>query len=118
MSGDDVRIIVIDGEVVAAAIRKPASIVGDGQHTVRELIEKQSRRREAATRGESSIPIDNETERCVVHAGQTLDGILEDGQELAVRKTANLHTGGTIRDVTANLHHFAGSSRQSGSSDT
>ncbi len=104
VSGDDVRIIVIDGEVVAAAIRRPASIVGDGQHSVRDLIEKQSRRREAATKGESRIPLDEETERCLRHAGYTLDSVLDDGEFLAVRKTANLHTGGTIHDVTADLH--------------
>ncbi len=104
VAGHDVRIIVINGEVVAAAIRKPASIVGDGKLSVRDLIEKQSRRREAATRGESKIPIDEETERCLRHAGHTFDSVLEDGEVLAVRKTANLHTGGTIHDVTGDLH--------------
>jgi len=104
VSGDDVRVIVINGEVVAAAIRKPASVVGDGKHTVRELLEKQSRRREAATRGESRIPIDDETERCLRHAGHGYDTILEDGEFIEVRKTANLHTGGTIHDVTGDLH--------------
>jgi len=102
--GQDVRIIVIDGEIVAAAIRKPASIVGDGKHAVKDLIERQSRRRAAATRGESQIPIDEETERCLRHAGVTLETVLEDGELLAVRKTANLHTGGTIHDVTDKLH--------------
>ncbi|MEQ8824693.1 MAG: N-acetylglutaminylglutamine synthetase [Filomicrobium sp.] len=104
VSGHDVRIIVIDGEVVAAAVRRPASIVGDGSHSIRDLIEKQSRRREAATRGESSIPIDDETERCLRHAGYSLDDVLDDGEVLPVRKTANLHTGGTIHDVTPDLH--------------
>jgi GNAT-family acetyltransferase (TIGR03103 family) len=104
VSGKDVRIIVIDGEVVAAAVRKPASIVGDGLHNIRDLIEKQSRRREAATRGESRIPIDDETVRCLRHVGHTLDTVLEDGEFLEVRKTANLHTGGTIHDVTGDLH--------------
>lgn len=104
VSGHDVRIIVIDGQVVAAAVRRPASIVGDGRHAIRDLIEKQSRRREAATRGESSIPIDAETERCLRHAGYTLETVLDDGEALAVRKTANLHTGGTIHDVTDALH--------------
>lgn len=104
VSGQDVRVIVIEGEVVAAAIRKPASIVGDGKHSIRELIVKQSRRREAATRGESRIPVDVETERCLRHSGHTYETILEDGEFLEVRKTANLHTGGTIHDVTGDLH--------------
>jgi len=104
VEGVDLRIIVIDCEVVAAAVRRPASIVGTGRHTIRELIEKQSRRRAAATGGESRIPMDGETERCVVQAGYGLDDVLALRQELAVRKTANLHTGGTIHDVTAELH--------------
>ena len=102
--GDDLRIIVIGFKVVAAAIRRPAAIVADGQHTVRELIEHQSRRRAAATGGESVIPIDSETERCVGRAGHTLDDVPESGESFPVRKTANLHTGGTIHDVTDILH--------------
>ena len=54
--GDDLRLVVIDGAVVAAAIRRPAQVIGTGQHTVRELIEAESRRRSAATGGESRIP--------------------------------------------------------------
>ena len=102
--GTDLRIIVINGEVIAAATRKPPSIQGTGQATIRELIEKQSRRREAATSGESSIPIDRETERCVQEGGYELDDVLPYGEQLTVRKTANLHTGGTIHDVTNKLH--------------
>ncbi|MEO1206363.1 MAG: N-acetylglutaminylglutamine synthetase [Pseudomonadota bacterium] len=104
VTGDDLRVIVIGGEMVAAAIRKPAGIVGDGQHTIKELIEKQSRRRAAATRGESRIPVDSETERCVHTAGFHMSDVLEKGRTLAVRKTANLHTGGTIHDVTEIVH--------------
>jgi len=102
--GQDLRIVVIDDEVVAAAVRRPAEITGTGRHTVRELIEKQSRRRAAATGGESRIPLDAETERCVRAAGYELEDVLPIGATLAVRKTANLHTGGTIHDVTAQLH--------------
>src|SRR5690606_8631568 len=58
VTGSDLRVVLIDFEVVAAALRRPAAVVGNGKHTVRELIEKQSRRRAAATGGESSIPID------------------------------------------------------------
>jgi D-alanine-D-alanine ligase-like ATP-grasp enzyme len=68
------------------------------------LIDKQSRRRSAATKGESRIPLDAETERCVRQAGHSLHDILPEGEVLAVRKTANLHTGGTIHDVTERLH--------------
>ena len=104
VSGSDLRIVVIGGEVVAAAIRKPAEIVGNGRDPIRVLIEKQSRRRAAATGGESKIPLDRETERCVDKAGYSLDTMLPENQRLVVRKTANLHTGGTIHDVTSKLH--------------
>ncbi len=104
VDGEDLRIVVIDHAVVAAATRRPAQVVGDGVSTLRSLIERHSRRRAAATQGESRIPLDAETERCVYGAGFTLDSVLPAGRVLAVRKTANLHTGGTIHDVTDRLH--------------
>lgn len=102
-AGEDLRIVVIDFEVVAAAIRRPAQVVGTGRDPIAELIQTQSRRRRAATGGESSIPMDEETERCVRSVGYGMDDVLPEGQSLMVRKTANLHTGGTIHDVTAKL---------------
>ncbi len=104
VKGDDLRIIVIDFKVVAAAVRKPPRITGDGRHTIRDMIEKLSRRRAAATGGESTIPLDAETERVVRLAGYEMDQVLPESHMLAVRKTANLHTGGTIHDVTDRLH--------------
>jgi GNAT-family acetyltransferase (TIGR03103 family) len=102
--GDDLRIVVINGEVVAAAVRRPATIVGNGSADARTLIEKQSRRRRAATGGESEIPIDDETERHLRAAGYGLADVVAAGESVVVRKTANLHTGGTIHDVTDILH--------------
>jgi D-alanine-D-alanine ligase-like ATP-grasp enzyme len=90
--------------VVAAALRKPAEVVGTGKHTIRELIETQSRRRAAATGGESRIPIDQVTESTVAEAGWSFDDLLPEGERLRVRRTANLHQGGTIHDVTAEVH--------------
>jgi len=101
--GDDLRLVVIDGKVVAAALRRPAEIVGTGHHTVRELIETQSRRRAAATGGESRIPVDDVTKATVAEAGWSFDDVLPEGQRLRVRRTANLHQGGTIHDVTAKV---------------
>ncbi|WFE44902.1 N-acetylglutaminylglutamine synthetase [Verrucosispora sp. WMMD1129] len=103
-SGEDLRVVMIDHEVVAAAVRRPASITGDGVHDIAELIERQSRRRAAATGGESRIPLDDMTRDVVTEAGYELHDVLPEGQVLAVRRTANLHTGGTIHDVTGELH--------------
>lgn len=102
--GFDLRILVIGFAVVAAAIRRPAEVIGDGQHSIGELIDAQSRRRQAATEGESRIPKDAETLRTLHAAGVDYDSVLPAGQRLPVRKTANLHTGGSLEDVTEILH--------------
>lgn len=103
VAGDDLRVVVINDEVVAAALRKPPEIQGDGDRTVGELIERLSRRRAAATDGESTVPLDAETRRCLRSAGYTPEDVLPRGKTIRVRKTANLHTGGTLHDVTDTL---------------
>jgi len=95
---------VIDGRVVAAALRMPPEIIGTGEHTVRDLIVAESRRRSAATGGESRIPLDAITEATVIEAGWQFDGVLPQGTRLRVRLTANLHQGGTIHDVTTDVN--------------
>ncbi|MDO3701135.1 N-acetylglutaminylglutamine synthetase [Micromonospora sp. C28SCA-DRY-2] len=102
--GEDLRVVVIDHEVVAAAVRRPAAVTGDGVHDIAELVERQSRRRAAATGGESRIPVDEMTRDVLAEAGYTLRDVLPEGEVLVVRRTANLHTGGTIHDVTGDLH--------------
>ena len=81
----------------------PPEVIGTGQHSVRDLIEAESRRRAAATGGESKIPFDDVTECTVREAGWSYDDVLPEGTRLRVRRTANLHQGGTIHDVTANV---------------
>jgi GNAT-family acetyltransferase (TIGR03103 family) len=102
--GEDVRVVVIDRRVVAAAVRRPAEILGDGRHTVADLVRSTSRRRERATDGESTIPMDDVTVEVVAEEGWAMDDVPPNGQPIRVRRTANLHTGGTIEDVTDRLH--------------
>ncbi|MGQ7297850.1 N-acetylglutaminylglutamine synthetase [Quadrisphaera sp. KR29] len=104
VEGEDLRVVVIDHEVVAAAVRRPAQVVGTGRDTVAELVARHSRRRAQATGGESTIPLDATTEAIVADAGHAMTDVLPRGQVLRVRRTANLHTGGTIEDVTDRLH--------------
>jgi GNAT-family acetyltransferase (TIGR03103 family) len=104
VAGEDLRVVVIDHEVVAAAVRRPAEIVGDGQRDVTTLIRETSRRRERATGGESKIPLDDATVAVVAEAGLGMDDVPPLGTHVRVRRTANLHTGGTIEDVTDRLH--------------
>jgi GNAT-family acetyltransferase (TIGR03103 family) len=102
--GEDLRLVIIGFRLVAAAVRRPARVTGDGKSTLEELIRIQSRRRSAATGGESAIPLDEETLRCLAAAGHGLEDVPPVGKEIQVRRTANLHTGGTIHDVTDEVH--------------
>lgn len=102
--GEDLRIVVIGYEVVAAAVRRPPEVVGDGKLSVEQLIDKLSRRRQASSGGESTIPIDNDTVACLAEQDLTTASIIAPGRSVKVRRTANFHTGGTIHDVTAALH--------------
>jgi GNAT-family acetyltransferase (TIGR03103 family) len=104
VQGEDLRLVVIDYKVVACALRRPPRVIGDARSSLRALIEHQSRRRAAATGGESTIPIDGETERTLAEAGYRLDDVAPEGAEVLVRKAANLHLGGTIHDVTEEVH--------------
>jgi GNAT-family acetyltransferase (TIGR03103 family) len=102
--GDDVRVVVINDEVVAAAVRRPPAITGDGVSTIAMLIDELSRRRQATTDGASQVPLDEVTEDVVQEGGFDVDDVLPEGFTLTVRHTANLHTGGTIVDITDRLH--------------
>jgi GNAT-family acetyltransferase (TIGR03103 family) len=103
-TGDDVRAVVIDGEMVAAAVRRPATVTGDGCSSVSELIEHAAQVRRAVTGGAAKIPMDEAAARLVRASGWELDSVLPPGNVLVVGQTANVHTGATIEDVTADLH--------------
>ncbi len=102
--GEDLRIIVIADEVVAASVRRPPTVTGTGRHTVAELVESLSAERAEATDGAASIPLDDTTLEVMRANGCDGDTVLDDDEVLAVRRTANVHTGGTIEDVTERLH--------------
>ncbi|MEP4030040.1 N-acetylglutaminylglutamine synthetase [Roseibium polysiphoniae] len=104
IDGTDLRLVVINHQLVAAAVRQPPEVVGNGRDTIRHLIASQSRRRASATGGESCIPFDAETKRTIASQGYSLDDVLPQAETLRVRRTANLHTGGTIHDVSDIVH--------------
>ena len=100
LPGDDLRVLVIADQVVAAAVRRPPVVEGDGERTVRELIGASNADRDPGLQ----IPIDEVTDVALRDQGLTLDDVPEAGRSVEVRATANLHTGGTIHDVTDELH--------------
>lgn len=104
VEGLELRVLVIAGEVVAASTRRPPVVVGNGVDTVEQLIVRLSSARAEATAGASVIPLDDLTRTDVAAAGHTFDSVPTPGESVIVRRNANLHTGGTLHDVTNELH--------------
>ncbi|HEY1023344.1 MAG TPA: cyanophycin synthetase, partial [Flavisolibacter sp.] len=105
--GCDFRILVINYKFVAAARRTPATITGDGCHTVRELIEianKDPRRGNGHDNLLTEINVDEICLELLKKQGYTLESVIPADENLALKPTANLSTGGTATDVTDEVH--------------
>ena len=107
IEGRDYRLLVVGNKLVAASERRPASVIGDGQHSILELIQilNQDPRRLSGHNGVlSQIVIDDILLECLKNSGFCLDDILPPNQELTLRKNANLSTGGSAIDITDTVH--------------
>ena len=107
ITGFDFRVLVINNEVIAAAQRVPAHVIGNGKNTIQELIDitnEDPRRGYGHENVLTEITIDKSTERLIDNAGYTLSSILSDNETLYLKSTANLSTGGTSVDVTDLMH--------------
>ncbi len=107
ITGQDHRVLVINYKFVAAAIRKPASVIGDGSSTIQELIDitnEDPRRGYGHEKTLTQIKIDEFTLDILAKANLTLESVLPKGEELFLKPTANLSTGGTATDVTDMVH--------------
>ncbi|MDB5615302.1 MAG: cyanophycin synthetase [Devosia sp.] len=106
-SGDDHRILVIGGQVVAVAKRIPAHVVGDGNRTnaaLNEELNKDPRRGEGHSSVLTRIEVDDCVERFLQISGLTTASVPAPGQQVMLRPTANLSTGGTAIDRTDDIH--------------
>ena len=107
VTGFDFRMLVIDNKLVAAAQRVPANIVGDGKHTVQQLIDetnKDPRRGYGHENVLTEISVDRDTMDLLEKKNYTLDTIPPDKEVVYLKSTANLSTGGTSIDVTDMVH--------------
>lgn len=107
ITGDDYRLLVINGELVAAARRDPAQVLGDGEHTIAQLVEQinlDPRRRPGHSSTLTRIRLDSSVELVLSQQGLTIDSVPETGQLVKLRTNCNLSTGGTATDVTDEVH--------------
>ncbi|MEX2502933.1 MAG: cyanophycin synthetase [Trueperaceae bacterium] len=107
LHGEDHRLLVIDGKLVAAARRRPAHVIGDGRSTLRQLIgvaNADPRRGVGHENLLTQIQVDDQTERLVAQAGLAFDDVIPDGDLVRLKSTANMSTGGTATDLTDDVH--------------
>ncbi len=107
VTGFDHRMLVVNNKLVAVAKRVPGHVVGDGTHTISELVDivnQDPRRGIGHQKVLTMLEIDNQAKRLIADAGHTVDTVLPVGETFYLRSTANLSTGGTAIDLTDVVH--------------
>ena len=107
VTGDDHRLLVVNGELVAATRRTPGHVVGDGVHTVAQLVEvvnQDPRRGVGHEKVLTRIELDAQAEMMLGRVGYDRDSVPKADEVVYLRSTANLSTGGTATDVTDIIH--------------
>ncbi|HWP43318.1 MAG TPA: cyanophycin synthetase, partial [Blastocatellia bacterium] len=107
LEGLDYRVLVVDGKMVAACQRVPAHVIGDGSHTIAELVEtinSDPLRGYGHEKPLTRILIDEQVIERLRKRGLTPDHVIAPGEVVYLRECANLSVGGTARDVTAIVH--------------
>jgi cyanophycin synthetase len=107
IKGSDFRILCVNGRFVAATERRPASVVGDGNSTIAELIKRENRkpaRTDSPTSPLGKIQSDESMERFLDEQGLSTDSVIEKDRTVYLRKVANLSAGGLSIDATRTVH--------------
>ena len=107
LPGNDHRILVVDGRVVAVAERVPAHVVGDGKRSVAELVGELNadpRRGDGHENLLTRIRLDQAASDLLERQGLTVDSVPEAGRRVLLRTTANLSSGGEAIDRTDAIH--------------
>lgn len=107
VKGFDFRILVINYKFVCAALRTPASVTGDGEHTIQWLLDKVNsdpRRGFGHEKVLTQIKADTFTDKILRDKGYTLESVPAVNELVLLKPTANLSTGGTSKDVTEEVH--------------
>ena len=107
IEGFDHRLLVVNGELVAAAKREPGHVVGDAKRTVAELVDivnEDPRRGVGHEKVLTRLEFDHQAEQLLSKSGYDKDTVPKEGEVVYLRSTANLSTGGTALDVTDIIH--------------
>mgnify|MGYP001294805166 CR=1 FL=1 len=107
MPGADHRLLVVGDRLIAAALREPAHVIGDGRSTIRQLVaevNRDPRRSDGHATVLSFINLDTVGLAVLAEQGYTPDSVPPAGQRVLIRRNGNLSTGGTAEDVTDRVH--------------
>ncbi len=107
ITGFDHRMLVVNGELVAVAQRVPGHVIGDGRHSIEELVDavnQDPRRGIGHEKVLTRLDLDHQAKRLLEQAGHGENTVLPDGEVFYLRSTANLSTGGTAVDKTDEVH--------------
>ena len=107
ITGFDFRVLVIDNKFICAALRTPASVKGDGEHTIKWLVDetnKDPRRGYGHEKVLTAIKLDDFSNQMLQDKGYTLETIPPKDELILLKPTANLSTGGTSTDITDEVH--------------
>jgi cyanophycin synthetase len=107
ITGSDYRCLVIGGKVAAIAQRVPASVTGDGEHTIRQLIDianADPRRGIGHEKVLTRITLDDDAQALARKQGFELDEVPPTGTWVKLALTGNMSTGGTSIDRTIEAH--------------
>jgi cyanophycin synthetase len=105
--GSDYRLLVVGEQLVAAALREPPQVIGDGRSTVAELVavlNRDPRRSDGHATALSLIKLDAIALTVLAEQGLAPDSVPAEGQRALIRRNANLSSGGTAKDVTDLVH--------------
>jgi len=107
LPGNDFRLLVVGDKLVAAARRDPPQVIGDGEHSVRQLVDivnQDPRRGEGHATSLTKIRFDEIAIARLKVQNLEPDSVPVKGQRVILRNNANLSTGGTATDVTDDVH--------------
>ncbi|ASJ24890.1 cyanophycin synthetase [Laribacter hongkongensis] len=107
LPGQDYRVLVVGDKMVAAARREPPLVIGDGVHSIRELVEevnRDPRRGEGHATSLTKIRFDDIAKATLAAQGLDAGTVPVLGQRVVLRNNANLSTGGSATDVTDDVH--------------
>jgi len=104
LKGEEYRFLVIDGKVVAICQRIPANVIGDGVHSIGELIQQKNQDPKAYKIPKYYLREGEDEAKILSRQGMSFETVPKEGQQVFIRENSNVSTGGDSIDKTDQVH--------------